>query len=320
MSGALAKSERDARRGGAVAALTAHLPPPFLVLPETTKFRGVAVAHGDLGLCAVVTYDEVVIYDEDKGTWWGPSGGVDPETIGVQAALDLAAAARAPAERVTYLVWLANGMTHVPAPEGVCASPDPELAAYMVQEIMSRRLSVSNEPAAPWLGAYANGALAPTQPMPKALKRLCALIERVLIAEFGDRPAVIETVEIPPHDLADPRFLLPAVLAAVHEDMSLLHAMSADRKGKVIAKPAFKLELAVDPGAFLGYRVENVTPSHPFFVLDPVVVLARRYRFHNEYLFDDVLGQFGRYLLKNGLDATVVEDAAGQIKSRMEDE
>ena len=316
MSSAAAVEISGGRRSPALAALSAHLPPPFLVLPPTTKFPGIAVAHGDYGLCAVVTYDEMAMHDEETGTWWAAAVTLDPERIAAQAALDLAAAARAPIERVTALVWLRKGLSHAPPPDSVCAGPDAEMAAYMVQKLMARRLVGSDEPLSPWLGAYAEGALGPTDPVPRSLRRLSQLIERCLRAEFEDRPAIVETIEVPPQDFADPRFLLPAVLAAAHEDLAILHALPQDRKGKVAPKPAFRLELAVDPGAFLGYRVANVTPSHPFFVLDPVVVLARRFRYHNEYLFDDVLAQFGRFLIKNGLDATVVDDATRQFASR----
>ncbi len=316
MSSAAAVEIPGGRRSPALAGLSAHLPPPYLVLPPTTKFPGIAVAHGDFGLCAVVTYDEMAMHDEETGAWWAASVTLDPERIAAQAALDLAAAARAPAERVTALVWLTKGLSHAPPPDGVCAGPDAEMAAYMVQKLMARRLVGSSEPVSPWLGAYAEAALGPKDPVPRSLRRLSQLIERCLRAEFGDRPAVIETIEIPPQDFADPRFLLPAVLAAAHEDLAILHALPQARKGKVVTKPAFRLDLAVDPGAFLGYRVANVTPSHPFFVLDPVVALARRYRYHNEYLFDDVMAQFGRFLMKNGLDATVVDEAARQITTR----
>jgi hypothetical protein len=238
--------------------------------------------------------------------------------MAAQAAMDLAAAAKAPSDRVTGIVWLASCMSQAPTPPTVCASTEAETAAYLVGEVMRRKLSAPGEPVAPWLGAYVDAAFGPKEPMSKPLRRFSMLIERCLTAEFEDRVAIIENIEVPPHDLADPRFLLPAVLAAVHEDLAILHAAIPGRRVAPKGRPAFRLDLTVDPGAFLGYRVANVTPAHPLYVLSPVVALAQRYRFHNEYLFDDVLGQFGRYLLKHGLDATVVEDAASNIRARQE--
>jgi len=307
------------RRSQAETLLAAHLTAPFMLLPPTTRFPHMSVAHGDLGLCAVVVHDDTLMHDEDRGIWWGQEA-VDPVRMAAQASLDLAAAARAPAERVTGVAWLRNGIAHSPPPDGVVAGPDAELMAYTVQRAMERRLVGTDEPVSPWLGAYAHAALGPADPTPRPLRRLVQLIERCLRAEFEDRPAVIETVEIPPQDLCDPRFMLPALLACAHEDLSLLKVQQPGSKAPVKAgmRPAFHLELAADPGAFLGYRVASVTPAHPFFVLDPVVVLARRYRYHDEYLFDDMLGQFGRYLHKNGLDALVVEEALAQIRSRAE--
>ena len=319
MSGAALRAS-DAMRRSSVAALSACLPPPYIVLPPTTRFPGIAVAHGDYGLCAVVVHDEPAWYDDASGRWFGSSTAFDPERLAAQAALDLAAAARAPAERVTGLVWLASCMSQAPAPPSVCASTEPETAAYLVGELMRRKLSGHGEPVAPWLGAYVDAACGPKEPMPKSMRRFSQLIERCLSAEFEDRVAIIENVEVGPHDLADPRFLLPALLAAVHEDLAILHTPLAGERGRPPrrGKPAFGLQLVADPGAFLGYRVAMVTPAHPLYVLGPVVALARRYRFHQEYLFDDVLGQFGRYLLKHGLDATVVDDAAGNIRARQE--
>ena len=320
MSGAALRAS-DAMRRSSVAALTACLPPPYVVLPPTTRFPGIAVAHGDFGLCAVVVHDEPAWYDDASGRWFGSSTAFDPERLAAQAAMDLAAAARAPLERVTGLVWLSSCMSQAQTAPSVCASTEPETAAYMIGELMRRKLSGPGEPVSPWLGAYVDAACGPKEPMPKALRRLSLLVERCLSAEFEDRVAIIENVEVAPHDLADPRFLLPAVLAAVHEDLAILHAPLAHRgpaRPAVRGKPAFGLHLVVDPGAFLGYRVATVTPAHSIYVLGPVVALARRYRFHQEYLFDDVLGQFGRFLLKHGLDATVVDDAAGNIRARQE--
>lgn len=319
MSGAAMRAS-DAVRRSSVAALTGCLPPPYIVLPPTTRFGGIAVAHGDYGLCAVVVHDEPAWFDEASGRWYGSSTAFDPEMLAAQAALDLATAARAPAERVTGLVWLASCMSQARTPATVCASTEPETAAYMIGELMRRTLSGHGEPVAPWLAAYVDAACGPKEPMSKSMRRLSLLVERCLTAEFEERVAVIENVEVAPHDLADPRFLLPAVLSAVHEDLAILHAPLPGRPAKapVRGKPAFGLSLVVDPGAFLGYRVQTVTPAHPMYVLGPVVALARRYRFHQEYLFDDVLGQFGRFLLKHGLDATVVDDAAGNIRARQE--
>ena len=134
------------------------------------------------------------------------------------------------------------------------------------------------------------------------------------MAEFEDRPAVIEGCEIPPHDFCDPRFLLPAILACAHEDLALLNAAPQAPGAKGAARPAFRLDLAQDPGAFLGYRVAAVMPAHPFFVLNPVVALVRRFRYYDEYLFADLHGQFGRYLHKNGLDSLVVTQAQEQLR------
>lgn len=307
MLDASSRPNDDTRKPYALSVISQFVKPPFLVLPPTTMFPHVVIANGDLGLCAVVHVDSIAMYDKDAGTWFGSSSTIDPERMAAQAALDLAAAARAPAERVTAIVWLSNGLSEEPTDDSICASPDPMLAAMIAQNAMQRRLVASDEPLNPWLAAYANAALGPKEPAKPSMRKLSQLIEKCLAATFKDSPAVMFGTEIPPHDLVQPRFLFPALLCCASEDWEITQTKEA-QAGRARA-PGFNVVLRSDPGALLGARVEDVTPGSNFIILAAVVALVSRYKFHHEYLLEDLLGQYGRYLLKHGLDATVIDSA-----------
>ncbi len=85
------------------------------------------------------------------------------------------------------------------------------------------------------------------------------------------------------------------------------HAMRPNLR-KPTGHPGFVLQMTPDPGALLGYRVDGVSPSTQFLVHGPVVSVIRRFRFDGEYTFEDLVGQFARYLQKNGFDSSVVDD------------
>lgn len=297
----------ESRKPFALSVISPHVKPPFLVLPPTTMFPHVVVANGELGLCAIVHVPEIAMHDRDTGTWFGSSASIDPERMAAQAALDLAAAARAPAERVTAIVWMSNGLSEDPPGESICASPDPMQAAMLAQAAMQRRLIASDEPLNPWLANYANAALGPKEPVKPSMRKLSQLIEKCLVATFKDSPAVMFGTEIPPHDLVQPRFLFPALLCCASEDWELTQNKQV-AQGKTRA-PGFKVVLQSDPGALLGARVVDVTPGMNYIILAAIVALVSRYKFYHEFLLEDLLGQYGRYLLKHGLDATVIDSA-----------
>ena len=241
--------------------------------------------------------------DERTGKWFGPTETIDPLSMAAEAAIDLASAARAPADRVTAIIWLPSGMSgglSVPDPQ-IVASPEPAVAAQAIQDLMARRLTASSEPTVPWVGAYAVSALGSKEKPPSEFRRLVAAVELSLGKAIGDDPIVCYGYELSVADLADPHFLFPALVVAAYEDWSLATRRQIHGTG-------FQLNMEKDPSTLLGYRVTDIRPAIPFTALAPIVATARRCQAGGEYCFDDIVRQFGRWLKKNGMDATVLDD------------
>lgn len=295
-------------RLGAAAAIASFLDTSFLLLPPTVNFPYAVVAHGDLGMAALIVHDSVVLLDAATGKWLGPGETIDPETMAAEAALELAAAARAPADRVTALVWLPQGLV---GPDGVTieqivASPDPEAAAKAIQDLMVRRLSGSNEPTAPWAGAYAASAMGATGRPSQPLRRLLAATEFSLAKALADAPIVCFGHEMTIADLVDPHYLLPALAIAAAEDWRMPTRRKTNGTG-------FRISLEPDPATLLGYRLTDIRPAIPFTALAPIVSTAMRSKEGDEYCLDDLVGQFGRWLKKNNMDAAVLDDVEERV-------
>lgn len=290
-------------RLGQAAEIVSFLDPSFLILPPTVRFPYPVIAHGELGMAALIVYDGVAMLDERTGKWFGPTESIEPLKVASEAAIDLAAAARAPADRVTALVWLPSGLSggaSVPD-EQIVASPDPAIAAQAIQDLMARRLTGSSEPTTPWVGAYAAAALGSKERPPNHFRRLLAAVELSLAKAIGESAIVSYGYELSVADLADPHFLFPALAVAASEDWHL-----ATRKK--IHGTGFRISLEPDPSALLGYRVTDIQPAIPFTALAPIIATARRCRDEGEYCFDDIVRQFGRWLKKNNMDAAVLDD------------
>ena len=284
--------------------MSSCLSPPFLVLPPTTKFPHPVVAHGDFGMIAVVLNDGLVLKDDETGRWDGTSAAYDPHTMAEDAIMALSRAAKAPPDRLGAVIWFRNG---IGAPDDfTCVSQDPADLGRAVETVMRTRLSGHHEPMAPWIGAYASAASTPKQPLDAKTLRAVKLIDKVVAAATKGDPIICYSIELTPYDLADPAYMLPALATAAFEDWALV--VRGKGGGPPEHKAGFRISLTPDPAALLGYRVESITPATPFNMLAPLVAALRRCMVDREYIVDEIVQQFGRYLQKHGLDATVVDE------------
>ncbi len=300
-----------------LAALKGQLSPPFLVLGPTVKFPHPVVAHGEYGLVAVLTRDALLLKDEASGNWDAPAGRVDPDVLAMTQTMALSTAANAPADRLAVVLWFPNGFGA--SDDLVCASPDPKALAALVVKAMTEGLSRSDGPMAPWIGAYASAATLPAAEPSQEMLRVSQLIQSVLDATAGDAPIVCHGMNFMASDLADPRYFLPALLTAAHEDWSLVVCGGARRDGRRGAG-GFDVSLEPDPAALVGYRVEEITPSTVYVMLGILVAAFKRCRTpRGEYHIEEVIEQFARFLEKKGLDATVVEDIDIRLLSGEDD-
>lgn len=123
---------------------------------------------------------------------------------------------------------------------------------------------------------------------------------------------VIQGLKVTPEDVADPSFLLPALLVSSAEDWA---AVVASKKGQ----GGFHVRLKTDKNALLGYKVVGLDPATPFLLMIPVIQkmkLARKLRTslsgdgsnQETYVFDEVAEQFRRWLAKNRFDTDAIDD------------
>jgi len=296
--------EFSPNRLGQAGELAEFLDPAFLLLPPTVRYPYPVVAHGDYGLCAILVHPEVVMLDPRTGKWVGrPSAVVDPEEMTDEAISDLLVAARAPEGRVTAMVWLPKGLG---GPDNevignVVASVNPQVAAEAVQDLMARRLSGTEEPTNPWLGSFVSSSMGPKERLPAHMRRLIAATEYTVAATVGDEAIVCYGHELTVADLVDPQFLFPAIVIAASEDWRLATRRKTHGTG-------FDVRIDQDPTSLLGYRLVDIQPAIPFTALAPIAATVRRCREGNEYNLDDVVRQFVRWLRKNDMDISVVED------------
>jgi len=298
-----------APRLGQAAALVEFIDPDFMCLPPTIRFPHPVLAHSDYGLCALYIHEPVLLFDRKTGKWFGPDQSLDADTTLAEMAMELAAVAKAPMDRITSVAWLPNGLYNGETPlERLVASPDPEAAASAIQEMMIKNLSGSNEPTSTWLGGYVASALGAKGKIPNDMKRLLAAINLSLTRALGDEQIVAFGHDISISDLVDPSFLLPALAIAAYEDWLL----AARRKH---IGTGFEVHLEPDPTALLGYRLSRIEPAVPFLALAPIVSTATRCKEGDEYYFDDIVYQFTRWLSKNGRDATILDEVEVRIAS-----
>lgn len=298
-----ANAEDLIKRNALIMSLSQHLSPGFSVVPPTVRFPFPAVAHPEMGLCAVFVHESPLILEEGERRWYGAES-VDPERAIAEATMELSAAAKAPLDRVTGIAWLPQGYSRLEMP-GICTSPAPEDAAAVIEDALSRVPNRTDAPLNPWYANYIVGASGPKGPPSEPVRRVSALVEKVLEGIFADKEAVIAGTVLGPTEFADPRFLLPALLACASEDWDTVRSSTGRVKGIF---PGFKLQLTPDPGSLLGYRVDGVIAATPYLIHGPVAAVIRRFDFDGEFALDDLVGQFARYLEKNGLDATVLEE------------
>ena len=289
-----------------VQALAPRFMPPFMVLGPTVKFPHPVVANGHYGLVAVLHRPGLLARNPVTGLWEGveSSATIDAEVLGLRQVMALAEAAQAPLDRLTCVVWLPDG--NGPSDALVCASPDPDALAAAVERAMTERLVEAKGEMAPWIGAYAAAAMAAPERESPEMERMRSIVESVIEAARDHAPILCYGQVISAYDLADTTYLLPALVAAAHEDWSLV--VGQPRPGRV-TKGGFSVTFQPDPTALMGYRVENIRPSAIYMFIGPLVATFKRCREPNgEYNVTDLVDQFARFLEKKGIDATVVLD------------
>lgn len=127
------------------------------------------------------------------------------------------------------------------------------------------------------------------------------MMRQAIDTVVGERRLFAVGVSIDPGDLVDPTSLLPALLICAADDWAPVVASKAGRGG-------FHVRLRSDPDGLTGYRVSAIHPSTPLLLLLPVMDRVRRSLRNGEFVLDDTISQFGRWLADNRFDGAAMQD------------
>jgi hypothetical protein len=132
---------------------------------------------------------------------------------------------------------------------------------------------------------------------------LILLLRQAVETVAQSRPLFVAGVQVTPHAIVQPDFLLPALLMAAAEDWSPVVATHEGKGG-------FLVRLRSDPDAVTGYRVAALTPSTPFLMLLPIVDRLKRSLIteKGEFDLDGSVRQFMRWLTVHRFDTEMIAD------------
>lgn len=186
------------------------------------------------------------------------------------------------------------------ATRGKMSSEDPG-AAVNSAGAGSEREPLETQPGKPASPIQQVVPVAEPKPTSRNSKALMRMVEYCVAAVARDKPIFVAGVQVRPDDVADPQFLLPAILIAA-ADQWVPVVCGKGRKG------GFHIKLKSNPDALLGLEVVEITPSAPFLFFIPVTHLIRSSEQDGELGLDGAVVSFARWLSKNKLDAELVED------------
>ncbi len=238
-----ANAEDLIKRNALIMSLSQHLSPGFSVVPPTVRFPFPAVAHPEMGLCAVFVHESPLILEEGERRWYGAES-VDPERAIAEATMELSAAAKAPLDRVTGIAWLPQGYSRLEMP-GICTSPAPEDAAAVIEDALSRVPNRTDAPLNPWYANYIVGASGPKGPPSEPVRRISALVEKVLEGIFADKEAVIAGTVLGPAEFEKIEVVRAGGLnsLAIMRDAGLPMAFGSDLLGGLRKYHCMEFEL-----------------------------------------------------------------------------
>lgn len=151
----------------------------------------------------------------------------------------------------------------------------------------------------------ANGVQRSPLRLPLAIKLMEAVIENYA----NDRPIFAGGVQVRAVEVAQPDFLLPAILVSAAEQWA---PVVVARKGG-----GFHLRLRSNPAALLGMEVQEIDPSAPFLFFMPALNVLRACDRNEEIDLEPVIEEFSAWILKNKINAELSDDVDIKIAMRV---
>lgn len=116
--------------------------------------------------------------------------------------------------------------------------------------------------------------------------------------------------QIEPEEVAQPDFLLPAVLLSALQTWSI-PVVAAKGKG------GFTLHLSSDSSAVLMYKVTGIEVASPLFLFLPIINVIRRQQRAGEFVLDDCIERFGNFMTTNDLTPAFLHDNSAAFSQDM---
>lgn len=136
---------------------------------------------------------------------------------------------------------------------------------------------------------------------PIRVEYLEKMIHNILYNLAKDRPIYSSGVEIDPVFVSAKDCLLPAVIVAASEMWTPIVIKTGGKGG-------FDIRLKTDPEALLGFSVVDVLPSAPMVLFMPITHLFRTMLNDGEFILDDIVAVFGRWVMKHNLENTQLQE------------
>jgi hypothetical protein len=313
---ALAKQVEPEAETDVTRALRSVFRMPYRVVPPTNGLEHHLVVCEDRYVVVLAVLDGILIEDGHTGSWVGPGTMLDPAARLDAIRRETSSVTGIPSERVVPMLWLMSGLADPSAEPNpaIACSPVPEQLLPCVDELC--RITVAPYGSSPDIARYFAGAgsMRASQVARAggdSMRKLLKAVESSLRSDssLGKTKLQVMGLEVTIDDLVNPSFLLPVLALCACEDWALATRKKTNGTG-------FSLDLEFDPTAILGYRLINVRPAVPYVVIAPMLAAAHRCRRGDAFVFDDLIRQFLRWAMKNGLDGDVLEDFKGQIGRR----
>jgi hypothetical protein len=136
---------------------------------------------------------------------------------------------------------------------------------------------------------------------PIRVEYLEKMVENCIFNIIRNRPIFSSGVEVDPMFVAKRDNLLPAIIIAASEYWT---PVVVKQKGK----GGFDVRLRTDPQSLLGFSIQDVIPSAPMVLFMPITHLIRTKLSDGEFILDDIISVFSRWVIKHNLENTELEE------------
>jgi hypothetical protein len=119
--------------------------------------------------------------------------------------------------------------------------------------------------------------------------RVMRLIRASIVEATDDMNIFVYGIAVGIDQVANPDFILPAVLWGASETARLSAASNPGKGG-------FAFHMRADVNAVLGYKVSHIEVSSPRVLVLSIVDVIRRYKRGGEFILDDLVARFGDFL------------------------